>query len=215
MRILFRPFQPSPEEVYVNPIYRFLKHPFWALLGLRPVFAQHTRLEHKTLRKWAKGRRCLVEIGVAKGASALALRQGMHPEGTLYLIDPFHLSRFPGINAMKKVARMTVGRVKRGNVVWIEKFSFEAVKDWKGAIDLLFIDGDHSEDGVKRDWEDWSKFVVRGGVVIFHDARVFPNGWTRSDDGPVKLVDNLFRKKQISGWKIVDEVHSIVVIQRL
>jgi len=51
-------------------------------------------------------------------------------------------------------------------VVWVERFSFEAVKSWKAPIDLLFIDGDHSEAGVLQDWEDWSPFVIADGVVI-------------------------------------------------
>jgi len=36
-------------------------------------------------------------------------------------------------------------------------------------IDLLFIDGDHSYKGVKRDWELYSPLVKKGGLVIFHD----------------------------------------------
>jgi predicted O-methyltransferase YrrM len=37
-------------------------------------------------------------------------------------------------------------------------------------IDLLFIDGDHSEEGARADFERWSPHVVRGGHVLFHDA---------------------------------------------
>ena len=32
-----------------------------------------------------------------------------------------------------------------------------------------------------------------GGVVIFHDARLFDGGWTSPSYGPVKLVNRLFR----------------------
>ena len=38
------------------------------------------------------------------------------------------------------------------------------------AIDLLFIDGDHSEEGARTDFERWSPRVVPGGHVLFHDA---------------------------------------------
>jgi len=41
--ILFRPFQPTPEQIRVPFIYRWLRHPLWGWLGLRPVFAQHTQ----------------------------------------------------------------------------------------------------------------------------------------------------------------------------
>lgn len=36
-------------------------------------------------------------------------------------------------------------------------------------IDLLFIDGDHSYDGVKKDFEMYSPLVTPGGTVAFHD----------------------------------------------
>ena len=36
-------------------------------------------------------------------------------------------------------------------------------------IDFLFIDGDHTYEGVKRDWEIYSPLVKKGGVVMFHD----------------------------------------------
>lgn len=36
-------------------------------------------------------------------------------------------------------------------------------------VDLLFIDGDHTYEGVKRDWEMYSPLVRPGGLVAFHD----------------------------------------------
>ena len=36
-------------------------------------------------------------------------------------------------------------------------------------LDFLFIDGDHSYEGVKADWEDYRGFVRPGGLVAFHD----------------------------------------------
>jgi predicted O-methyltransferase YrrM len=37
-------------------------------------------------------------------------------------------------------------------------------------IDFLFIDGDHSYEGVKKDWEMYSPLVSPGGLVVFHDV---------------------------------------------
>lgn len=37
-------------------------------------------------------------------------------------------------------------------------------------VDFLFIDGDHSYEGVKRDYHDYSKFVKPGGLIVFHDV---------------------------------------------
>lgn len=37
-------------------------------------------------------------------------------------------------------------------------------------IDFLFIDGDHSYEGVKKDFEIFSKYVAVGGIIAFHDV---------------------------------------------
>jgi MMP 1-O-methyltransferase len=182
---------------------------------MRPILAQHTAEEHMALGRWATGHSSIVEIGVAEGVSALAFRQAMSADGTLFLIDPFHLSRVPTLNFTKWTAHRAVESCNRGRVVWIEQFSGDAGRTWNNPIDLLLIDGDHTEDGVCRDWNEWSRFIVPGGVVIFHDARVFEGGWTNPNYGPVRLVNNLFRQQMISGWKIVEEVHSLVVLERL
>lgn len=192
----------------------WLRHSACAYVGLRPAVAQHTAAEHEAFRKWAQGRECVVEIGVAEGVSALALREGMAENGTLYLIDPFHLSRLPVLNFIKRVARRTVDGSSRGKVAWIEKFSQDAVRDWKEPIDLILIDGDHAEAAVERDWQDWSRFVRPGGVVIFHDARIFEDGWTTTSFGPVKFVDRLFRGGGAPEWTIVEEIHSLFVVRR-
>ena len=104
--------------------------------------------------------------------------------------------------------------VRFGKVVWIEKFSQGAVLRWKGPIDLLLIDGDHAEAAVERDWNDWSRFVKPAGVAIFHDARLFEGGWTTPEYGPVKLVNRLFTKGTHPEWSIVEETHSLFMLQR-
>lgn len=192
-----------------------LRHPVFAWLGIRPVLGQHTAGEHEALRKWARGKCKLVEIGVAEGASAVALREVMSPEGTLWLIDPFHLSRLRAINATRRAAHRAVRGCRNGRVVWIEEFSSSAANDWNSPVDFLFIDGDHSETGVHQDWEKWNQHVVPGGVVVFHDAATFPGGWTREDWAPVKLVNKLFRENGLPGWRIAHQIDSLVVVERL
>lgn len=36
-------------------------------------------------------------------------------------------------------------------------------------LDILFIDADHSFNGVKRDWDLYSSLVKLGGIIVFHD----------------------------------------------
>ena len=205
---------PCTAENVQERMNSFLGHAVFGYLGLRPFFAQHTGAEHTALKRWAAGRSALVEIGVAEGVSAFAIREGMSEQATLFLVDPFHLSRMPALNFTRRAARRAVEDCKRGRVEWIEEFSYEAVKRWNKEIDFLLIDGDHSEAGVKRDWDDWSRFVAKRGVVVFHDARTFEGGWTSGSHGPVRLVNDLFRTGTVPVWKIVNEVDSLVVVER-
>lgn len=204
--------QDATPEKGTHPL---LRHPAFAWLGVRPVFGQHTAGEHEALKKWAAGRSSLVEIGVAEGASALALREAMSTRATLWLIDPFHLTRSRYLNAMKHAAHRVVEGCRNGRVIWIEEFSSIVANDWKDPIDFLFIDGDHSKTGVQQDWDKWHRFIVPDGVVVFHDAATFPGGWTREDWAPVRLVDQLFRERTLPGWRITQQVDSLVVVERL
>lgn len=43
-----------------------------------------------------------------------------------------------------------------------------------GTVDFLFIDGDHTYEGVKRDFEMYSPLVKDGGIIAFHDIVKFP-----------------------------------------
>jgi predicted O-methyltransferase YrrM len=36
-------------------------------------------------------------------------------------------------------------------------------------IDLLFIDGDHSEEATKSDIIAWLPYIKQGGIIVFHD----------------------------------------------
>lgn len=44
-----------------------------------------------------------------------------------------------------------------------------SVKDITGPVDWLFIDGDHSYEGVKKDYENYSPLLSSDGYCIFHD----------------------------------------------
>jgi len=210
-RIRFAKTAPN-RDVRISGTQRWTAHPVFAWAGLRPVQAQHTEAEHGALEKYGRNRRSAVELGVAEGASAVAIRDVMDPGGTLYLVDPYHLSRVPVLNFLQRAAHRAVSAKSGPKVVWLQEFSYEAADEWSTPIDFLFIDGDHREEAVEQDWKQWSPFLEPGGVAAFHDARVFPGGWTREDHGPVRFVDQVFRTGQESEWTILDEVDSLVVV---
>ena len=41
-------------------------------------------------------------------------------------------------------------------------------------VDFVFIDGDHTYEGVKQDFEMYSPLVKDGGIVAFHDIVAHP-----------------------------------------
>ena len=43
-------------------------------------------------------------------------------------------------------------------------------------VDFLFIDGDHTYEGVKRDFIMYSRLVRKGGMIAFHDIAEHPPG---------------------------------------
>lgn len=47
----------------------------------------------------------------------------------------------------------------------------EMVKTF-GEFDCVFIDGNHSYEYVKKDYENYSKLVKDGGIISFHDAKL-------------------------------------------
>ena len=188
-----------------------------AACGLRAAVAEHSQAEGALLQRHAARARTVVELGVAEGGSALELRQVMDPDGTLVLVDPYE----PGVlsvNFSRLVARRTVARSKRGTVIWIRALSEVAAEKWKGDIDFLFIDADHSLAAIRRDWRLWMPHVRVGGHVAMHDARTAPGGWTgdrawiTSTAGPVVLASEI----QLSeAWAVAGEVETTVVFRRL
>jgi len=78
----------------------------------------------------------------------------------------------------------------------------------------VFVDGDHSSQGCREDWDVWHPHVRSGGVVAFHDARLGAAGGTGSP-GPTSVVNEVFcAQDPPDGWQLADEVDTLVVVRR-
>jgi predicted O-methyltransferase YrrM len=192
-------------------------------LGLIPPRTMHSREDARVLLDAARGARRVVEIGVYEGASALALCEALGPEAELHLIDPFgqHSDALPGgWGASERATRRTVARAagrlgaRAPAVRWHVARSHEVAARWTGSVDLVFIDGDHSEAGCELDWRSWQGFVAPGGHVVFHDARAgLPGG--RGLPGPTAVVTRTFRAVATPGWEIAAEADRTVAVRRV
>lgn len=190
--------------------------------GLIPPRPMHTPPEAALLTELAAGARCVVELGVYEGSSAVVLCNALGPESELHLIDPFVDERGwalrAGWQATPMATRLAVRRRARHGgprIRWHIARSQDVGRAWTGpTVDLVFVDGDHSPEGCREDWEVWHAHVRPGGMAAFHDARLDLPGGTGSP-GPTSVVRELFRTSDpVSGWRIAHEVDTLVVVQR-
>ena len=93
---------------------------------------------------------------------------------------------------------------------WHVALSHDVAVSWTAEVDLVFIDGDHSEAGCETDWLDWSPLVAAGGQVVFHDARADQPGG-RGLPGPTAVVARRLREDSQGQWTIVDEADRTLV----
>lgn len=187
--------------------------------GVIPPRTMHSAAEAALLRDLARGRRRAVEIGVYEGSSALVLCDGLAPGAELHLVDPFghHPTALrEGAAATEWATRRVVARAAARSpgprVIWHVDVSANVAHRWTLPLDLVFIDGDHSEMGVATDWERWHGYVSEGGSVLFHDARASQPGG-EGLPGPTAVVDRLFRgPRAILHWEVTAEVDGAVAV---
>jgi predicted O-methyltransferase YrrM len=199
--------------VATGPAYKadfgWRNHSVFGALGLRPAVAQHTPAESALLKRSAEGARSIVEIGVAEGGSAWDMRSTMDPEGRLVLIDPY--PRVLGMNMSSITARRLLGELDRGELVWLHQFSDDAIRGWNEKIDVLLIDGDHSYEATRDDFENWSPFVTAEGTILFHDA-LLDAPWMSMEFGSARFVAELI---EAGTWQLVDKADSMGAFRRV
>lgn len=109
----------------------------------------------------------MMEIGVRHGISTIALLMACRETGGSLLsleIDPEWAQ-----DATDCVTRMGLQDYWQLQVA--DSAQYELPKDT--LLDVLWIDGDHEERAVSRDFLRFSPFVRRGGYILFHDYYQF------------------------------------------
>jgi predicted O-methyltransferase YrrM len=133
--------------------------------------------------------RVAVEIGSARGKSACFVGKALKENGfgKLFAIDPHTRTNWNDENSVDTLDEMrrNIKALKlEHQVEIIRDVSANAAARWMLPIDMIFIDGDHSYEGVKKDWELFMPFVTQFGVVVFHDTI-----WELKPDSPYSRAD--------------------------
>jgi predicted O-methyltransferase YrrM len=193
---------------------RPLPHFFLWLVGARPAETQTTSRERAALAAHAAGRTAVVEIGVWHGVTTTVLRRAMASTGVLWAVDPFPPGQL-GFSLQRPIARTEVGRVGNGIVRWIRTTGVAAAEVYRQEsrppVELIFIDGDHSYEGLVEDWRAWSPLVAEGGAVCLHDSRSTPDRQI-DDAGSVRATAEIVRTDP--GFELVDEIDSLTIVRR-
>lgn len=170
----------------------------WPVHRFDEIQGYLTPVEARALYRFARqtpDNAAIVEIGSWKGRSTYCLAKGLR-SGRVYAIDPFDMSgdapsealyqEEAGAIPLLEQFRTNMRRLHVADKVEPRPGRSEDYRDAFGAIDLLFIDGDHSIEACRRDFTGYAPHVKRGGCVLFHDYHP-----EQADLGPTWVVDHL------------------------
>jgi predicted O-methyltransferase YrrM len=151
--------------------------------------------------------RSYLEIGVQHGGSftvTLTYLERLH--GPLRTAVAADIAYAPG------VARLARERAEvRQLVIDSASPEFREALEEHAPFDLVMIDGDHSYEATKRDFEDWSPHMAPDGTILFHDA-LLDAPWMTTDFGSARFVAEL--RASETPWQLVDSADSLAAFRR-
>ena len=170
------------------------------------ISVREARLLRRLARATDEG--VIVEVGSFRGRSTVALAKGAREGGKrpIYAIDPHE--PFDGVFGGKfgptdrRVFFESMLRTGSWRNVRLVNLSSEVVTaGWEQPVGLLWIDGDHRYEGVKRDFESWAPHLMHDAVVAFDDT---------NRGGPQLFVEELLDGE----WTLAETVGKVRALRR-
>lgn len=163
------------------------------------------------LAQSSAGAGVIVEIGSWKGKSTISLALGSMKAGgaKVYAVDPHKPQAEEGyFEDTESAFRENIRRAGvESHVVPRVMTSEEAVAGWHRPIGLLWIDGDHRYEQVKKDFFLWEPHVAEGGIIALHD--------TIRKKGPKRVLwEDVFRSNRFERISIVDNITAARKVKR-
>ena len=130
-----------------------------------------------------------------------------------FAIDPFFKGRL-GVCWSKLI---TVIHLRRHGlfkqVTLVEKFSHDAAETISGFFDFVFIDGDHTIEGITRDYSDWSKRIEPGGILALHDTSVPGYNPNVAELGSYKYFQEMIRHD--TQFELIETADSLNILRKM
>jgi hypothetical protein len=198
-----------------NHTVKFLKY----VVGLRGPETSVSKAEWSLLGELARGKSCIVEVGVFQGATSQVFCREMNPGGILYLVDPFfpevRAERLLNVSFNRWVATKSVAPWK-SRIQFVRQTSEDAARSLslQGKADLIFIDARHDYASVLEDFGCWAPMLAPDGRMAFHDSNPCPaRPELGEDEGPVRLMREIGRGDH-GEWDVIAHADSVTVIRR-
>lgn len=168
-----------------------------------------------------------VEIGTYCGKSALLLgAAALQTDSVLYTIDHHHGSEehqagwdYHDASLVDEVTGLfdTLPTFRRtldaagldDHVVAVVGKSPVVARGWRAPVQLLFIDGGHTEAAAARDFDGWARWVAPGGALVIHDVFPDPNDGGRA---PYQIYCRALDSGQ---FKEISALGSLRVLERI
>jgi predicted O-methyltransferase YrrM len=179
----------------------------------RPILMTQVRSEAVALGKMLASRApaCSLEIGTNYGGTLLLLCNVSSPRAKIISVD-LPLGRFGGGYPRRKIP-LYRKFPKSGQQLHLiradshlEETKGRVIRILNGELlDYLFIDGDHTYEGVRRDFEMYAPLVRSGGMIALHDIAVHNRDTECQVDKFWSEVKNKYRHQEIAenakqGW---------------
>jgi predicted O-methyltransferase YrrM len=143
-----------------------------------------------------------LEIGAYCGKSLFVTACAMSPGSKIVVIDPLEFNyliktdpyfNIPYDQWVEDTLKLTLKAIKIHNpeveVELVQRKSIDVAREYvrrgEPPFDTIYIDGDHTYEGVLQDIESWYPMLREGGVICGHDY------WPK-DPGVMDAVDHVF-----------------------
>lgn len=137
----------------------------------------------------------IVEMGSFKGKPPCFIAEGIGDKKMqFFCIDPWKDGLMPEIGDEIFNEFLQNTRKYRDRFTILRGFSHEIIKEWPAhrKIDFLWVDGDHSYEGIKKDILNWIPLVKKSSFICFHDYRDAPGVKRAVDElkasGKIKFI---------------------------